>query len=218
MREKQIFFDLLKVNEPVFIEDIIRMYPSCSRQWIDHELSVLKASGEIKRYATGIYYRPSENRSGVFELDDSKVIRGKYIERGDSVFGYVSGDTLLKALGLINREPDVMTIVTNKEKSRGRNVMIGGKRIRLTKPLTEITKDNVAVLRFLEAVRIVDIKERDQIVLSRLEKYIIKYRVTFSAVHQYCIHYPDSVSKKILGTSLIQALISREKYGWYNNE
>lgn len=213
MGEKPIFFDLLRVNEPIFIEDIISMYPSRSRQWIDHELSELTASGQLVRYATGIYYRPSQNRYGVSKLDDSEVIRKKYIERDGSVFGYVSGDTLLKAFGLINREPDVMTIVTNKEKSRGRNVMIGDKRIRLMKPPTEITKDNAAVLRFLEAIRIVDIKEQDQIVLSRLEKYIKEYHVTFSAVHQYCVYFPDSVSKKILGTSLIQALISKERYG-----
>lgn len=213
MGEKPIFFDLLKENEPIFIEDIIRMYPSGSRQWIDHELSVLTASGQLVRYATGIYYRPSKNRYGVSKLDDSKVIREKYIERDGSVFGYVSGDTLLKDLGLIKREPDVMTIVTNKEKSRGRNVMIGGKKIRLIKPPTEITKDNADVLRFLEAVRIVDIKEQNQIILSRLEKHIKEYHVTFSVVHQYCIYFPDSVSKKIMGSSLIQTLISRERYG-----
>lgn len=212
MEEKEIFLYSYSVNEPIFIEDIIKQNPSRSRRWIDHELSVLSESGQIKRYETGIYYRPVKGRSGLSDLNADDVIQSKYIERGGKVFGYVSGNSLLKVLNLTAIEPDVMIIVTNKEKSRGRNVMIGGKRIRLVKPPIEITKDNADVLRFLEAVRIVDIKEQDQLTLSRLEEYIIKYHVTFSAVHEYCIYFPDAVSKKILGTSLIQALISRERY------
>ena len=213
MGEKPKLFDLIKVNEPIFIEDIIKMYPTRSRQWIDHELSELTASGQLVRYATGIYYRPRKNRESISELDVSKVIREKYIERDGKVFGYVSGDKLLKVLGLINCEPDVMIIVTNKEKSRGRKVRLGDKEIYLIKPPTEISAVNVAVLRFLEAVRLINISDRDKWKINRLEDYIRKYNVTFSAVHQYCIYFPDSVSKKILGTSLIQALISKERYG-----
>lgn len=213
MGEKPKLFDLIKVNEPIFIEDIIKMYPTRSRQWIDHELSELTASGQLVRYATGIYYRPRKNRESISELDVSKVIREKYIERDGKVFGYVSGDKLLKVLGLINCEPDVMIIVTNKEKSRGRKVRLGDKEIYLIKPPTEISAVNVAVLRFLEAVRLINISDRNKWTINRLEDYIRKYNVTFSAVHQYCIYFPDSVSKKILGTSLIQALISKERYG-----
>ena len=214
MGEKPKIFDLIKVNEPIFIEDIIKMYPTRSRQWIDHELSELTASGQLVRYATGIYYRPRKNRESVSEFDVSKVIREKYIERDGKVFGYVSGDKLLKVLGLINCEPDVMIIVTNKEKSRGRKVRLGDKEVYLIKPPTEISADNVAVLRFLEAVRLINISDRDKWKINRLEDYIRKYNVTFSAVHQYCIYFSDSVSKKILGTSLIQTLISKERYGW----
>lgn len=75
MGEKPKLFDLIKVNKPIFIEDIIKMYPTRSRQWIDHELSELTASGKLVRYATGIYYRPRKNRDSVSELDVSKVIR-----------------------------------------------------------------------------------------------------------------------------------------------
>ena len=82
MGEKPKLFDLIKVNEPIFIEDIIKMYPTRSRQWIDNELSELTASGQLVRYATGIYYRPRKNRESIYR--SSKVTRNNIIKNGYS--------------------------------------------------------------------------------------------------------------------------------------
>ncbi|MBQ3265269.1 MAG: hypothetical protein IJH07_05775 [Ruminococcus sp.] len=140
MDEMQLIFDYYRVNEPIFIEDIIKMCSTHSRQWVDHELSVLTASGRLRRFAAGIYYIPSKEKTGTSKIDVNKVIINKYIERADKVFGYVSGDSLLKDLKLIIAEPDEITIVTNKEKTRGRNVMIGNKRIRLINKMEILQK------------------------------------------------------------------------------
>ena len=168
-------------DEPILVEDIIRIFPDRSRQWVDKALKTMVDSRALKRYSTGVYYIPRKTMFGDSLLDSDRVVTKKYIESNGKVYGYVSGTALLNSLGLTTQVPNMIIIVTNKETLR-------------------------AVLQLLEAVKSVDLNDLDETELNNLEKYIKNNKITLRDVSKYCVFFPDVVSKKILGGKLIEIL------------
>lgn len=190
-------------DEPILVEDMIKMFPNRSRQWVDKVLKTMVDSQKIKRFSTGVYYIPRKTIFGDSILDSDKVVSKKYIASKDKVFGYVSGMALLNSLGLTTQVPNVITVTTNNESSRGRKVRIGKQEVYLIKSPTEVTSENCAVLQLLEAVKLVDLNALDETENKNLESYIKANNITLKDVSKYCLYFPDAVSKKILGGDLI---------------
>ena len=190
-------------DEPIFIEDIAAIFSDKSRPWVDKVLKKMVDSQELKRFSNGVYYIPRKTIFGESTLDSDKIISKKYIEYGDTVYGYVAGTTLLNSLGLTTQVPNIITVITNNEKSRGRKVMIGRQEMYLMKSPTEITKENRAVLQLLEAVKLLNPDDLDETENKNLEKYIMQNSITLSDISKYCVYFPDSVSKKLLRGNLI---------------
>ena len=206
MTTNEMIAGRFKTDEPILVEDIIKMFPNRSRQWVDKALKTMVDSKTLKRYTTGVYYIPRKTLLGDSLLDSDRVVTKKYIESNGKVYGYVSGTALLNSLGLTTQVPNIITIVTNNEKSRGRKVRIGAQEICLIKSPTEITKDNRAALQLLEAIKLADLNELDETENKNLENYIRKNTITLADISKYCKFFPDSVSRKILGGSLIGIL------------
>lgn len=206
MTATEIITKGFKTDEPILVEDIIRMFPNRSRQWVDKALKTMVDSNTLKRYTTGVYYIPRKTLFGDSLLDSDRVVKKKYIESDGEVYGYVSGTALLNSLGLTTQVPNMITIITNNESSRGRKVRIGKQEVYLIKSSTEITKENCAVLQLLEAVKAVDLNDLDKTELNNLEKYIKNNKITLKDVSKYCVFFPDVVSKKNLGGILIEKL------------
>lgn len=204
MTATEIITNGFQTDEPILVEDIIKIFPNRSRQWVDKFLKTLVESKLLKRYATGVYYMPRETMFGDSQLDSDKVITKKYLESNGEVYGFVSGTALLNSLGLTTQVPNMITVVTNNESSRGRKVKIGKQEVYLIKSPTEITKENRSVLQLLEAVKLVDLNDLDETEFNNFEKYIKKNKITLKDVSKYCVFYPDAVSKKILGGKLIE--------------
>ena len=159
---------------------------------------------------TGVYFIPSGTKLDHIRYNADNIIAKKYIKRNERVFGYYSGDTLLRKLRIPNDHSEVITIVTNKEKSRGRKVTIGDREVYLIKPPTEITNTNYRTLTFLEAVRLISFSYQDRWIINILKDYIHQYQITLSHVQKYCKVFPDAVSKKILSSDLIRLLAGIE--------
>ena len=157
---------------------------------------------------TGVYFIPSGTKLDHIRYNADNIIAKKYIERNGRVFGYYSGDTLLRKLRIPNHHSSIITIITNKEKSRGRKVTIGDKEVYIVKSPTKITNTNFRTLTFLEAVRLIDFSNQDRWIINNLEDYIHQYQITLSQVQKYCVFFPDAVSKKILSSNLIYTLIN----------
>lgn len=206
MTATEIITNGFQTDEPILVEDIITMFPNRSRQWVDKILKTLVDGNLLKRYATGVYYMPRKTVFGDSLLDSDKVITKKYLESNGEVYGYVSGTALLNSLGLTTQVPNMITIVTNNESSRGRKVKVGKQEVYLIKSPVKITKKNCAVLEMLEAVKLADLNDLDETEYRNLINYIRKNNITLGEVSKYCIYYPDIVSKKVLGGKLIGIL------------
>ncbi len=210
VKEIDSFLKFRLPNEPIFVEDIVRSFPNHSRQWIDDTLKNLVQKNRIKRFSTGVYYIPVKYKNGESTLNIKMVIERKYIKNRNDVIGFYSGDSLLMKIGLINRNSEMITVVTNREKSKGRKVVIGDKTIYLKKPPTEITGNNCSALRFLEAVRIMDFMHSDRFDLEAFMNFVKNSSVRISDINKYCMFFPDEVSKKILSGEIIKILVEKE--------
>lgn len=201
-RIKEIF----GYDEPILASDIEAMFPERSRPWIDKTIKTMVDENQIKRFSTGVYYIPRKTLFGDSLLNPQKVIAKKYIKNGIETYGYVSGIALLNLLGLTTQVPNMITVVTNNESSRGRKVAVGNQSVYVIKSSTEITKENCATLQLLEAFKLADLNDLDEIEKYNLEKYIDDNNITLTMVSKYCSFFPDYVSKRVLGGSLIGKL------------
>ena len=124
MTEADMILKQFHPNEPILVEDIIKMFPDHSRYWIDNTLKAMLASRRLSRFATGVYYIPKYDIFVDNRISVDKVVTKKYIKHEDDVYGYYSGMTLLYEIGIIANKPQTITVVSNKEKSRGRTITI----------------------------------------------------------------------------------------------
>lgn len=193
-------------DEPILASDIEAMFPDRSRPWIDKTIKTMVDKNQLKRFSIGVYYIPRTTLFGDSLLNPQKVIAKKYIKNGSETYGYVSGTTLLNSLGLTTQVPNMITVVTNNESSRGRKVAVGNQSVYVIKSSAEITKENCSALQFLEVVKLVDLNNLDEVERYNLEKYIEDNNISLSLVSKYCSFFPDYVSKRLLGGSLIEKL------------
>lgn len=193
-------------DEPILIEDIEKMYPQRSRPWIDKAIKTLVDGKQLKRFSTGVYYIPRKTVLGDSVLNPRKVIAKKYIQNSQDIYGYLGGTSLLNSFGLTTQVPNVITVISNNESTRGRKVEVGSQSVYLCKPPTKITKSNFKTLQFCELIRLIDLDKLDSIEIKNLENYIKENDISLSSISKYCSVFPDSVSRKILGGPLIEKL------------
>jgi predicted transcriptional regulator of viral defense system len=73
----------------------------------------------------------------------------KFIFDKNGAFGFYSGLTLQNAIGLTTPVPNTVEIVTNREKSRRREINVGNQNLCLRRSRTIITSRNVKPYNFL---------------------------------------------------------------------
>ena len=203
-------FDKLSLSfgadEPIFIEDIEKLYQERSRPWVDKAVKTMVDKKQLKRFSQGVYYIPRKTVLGDSVLNPKKVIVKKYIQNSQEVYGYLGGTSLLNSFGLTTQVPNVITVISNNESTRGRKVEVGKQPVYLCKPPATVTKSNFKILQFCEMVRLIDFDSLDNTEIKNLERYIEENNISLSSVSKYCNVFPDSVSRKILGGPLIEKL------------
>ena len=206
MKADEKILQTFRKSEPILIEEIVDLFHGKPRHWVDYVLKTMVEENRLHRYSTGVYYIPGIPHTLFYSPSVEDVVKKKYIEDRKGAYGYLAGDSLLFSLGLIKDPPKVMTVATNREKSRGRSITIHGKTIYITKTHGRVNRENQAVLMFLEAVRLLEIDWRNEERLKILCKYIMDKEIDLLNVSEYCRYFPDSVSKKILSSQLVHMM------------
>ena len=172
----QTIFDPGMINKPLFIEDFVNediRYDSAKTL-----LSKYVKTGDLKRYAQGIYYVPKKTVLGYSALSFESVIERKYITDKGEVFGYYSGESLLNLAGLSTQVPNTPEITTNHEATRKRTVRIANRYVIVRRSELEINKNNALYLQFLDIFRYADmetVKENRQKVIAFFEKQDLSF-------------------------------------------
>ena len=162
-------------NEPILTSEI--QFNNYSKPWVYKELNRLCDNNQVVRFEKGVYYIPKQTPLGPSALNPSKVLEKKYIKSDDDTFGYYSGCYLMNIMGISNQVPNVIEVYSNNESSKMRDVKVGTQNVRLRKSRVNITKDNAAVLMFLELMNAVDVDALDTEKTEIIEKYIADSKI-----------------------------------------
>lgn len=200
----QYLQDTFGTNEPFLTGEI--QFQDYSRPWLYKELNKLCDEGKLIRYERGIYYIPTQTVFGPSLLDPNKVIIKKYIRSGSDVYGYYSGITFLNQLRLTTQMPNTIEIYTNNEQSKARDITVGSQEVLVRRARTPITKDNAAVLSFLELMNTVPAQfimdERKTII----ERFIAENGITRKAVSEYAPLFPDKAIRTLVESEIIYSV------------
>lgn len=148
---KDYLIDNYGYNEPIFLNDL--SVEGISENAVRQSVKRLVASGFLERYDSGIYYIPKRGGLlGKSYLDPSIVIMRKYVENNSNKYGYITGMSFANQLGLTTQMPAVIEVVTNREATNGRMLMVGNQKVRVKKPTILVSKDNAELLQLLDSV------------------------------------------------------------------
>lgn len=148
---KDYLIDNYGYNEPIFLNDLL--VEGISENAVRQSVKRLVACGFLERYDSGIYYIPkSGGLLGKSYLDPSVVIMRKYVENNSNKYGYITGLSFANQLGLTTQIPAVIEIVTNREATNGRTLMVGNQKVRVKKSVIPVSEDNAELLQLLDSV------------------------------------------------------------------
>lgn len=212
--ENVSYMDLMKYlekefgkNEPIFTEEI---NSNDFKNSLLESASNLIRGGWIAEYSENIYYIPTSTPFGKSTLSPNKVYEKKYLRNKLGVMGYYSGIKLLNLMGLTTQLPNVVEITTNKAEKDKQLIKEGQALIELKRPAVEITKENVDILQFLEAV--LELKrtnydlKRDDEIRKVFKAFIFNHQINKEDIIDYIPYYPEDVKYKLYESKLLNEL------------
>lgn len=116
-------------------------------------LSRFASEGKIRRLSRGRYYKPEFSEFGELHPDVYQVVKD-LLEKDGKIIGYLTGFSVYNKLGLTTQVANIIQIGTGDEK---KNISRGIYRIRFVKQKNKINKENIPLLRILDAIK--NIKE-----------------------------------------------------------
>jgi len=148
---KSYLLETYGYNEPIFLNDL--MIDGLSENAVRQAVKRLVANGFLERYDSGIYYIPRQGGVlGKSYLDPFLVIIRKYVKSKSETYGYVTGISFVNQLGLTTQMPAVIEIVTNREATNGRTIMVGNQKVRIKKPAVVVSDNNAELLQLLDGI------------------------------------------------------------------
>lgn len=196
-------------NEPIFINDLF--IEGISENAVRQSVKRLAASGFLERYDSGIYYIPK--RGGILGksyLDPNIVIMRKYVQNKSDKYGYVTGLSFANELGLTTQMPAIIEVVTNREATNGRMVMVGNQKVRVKKSSVTISESNAELLQLLDAIGQAE-KYTELTIKETIEKLIVymrKKRFTQKQLSEVSYFLTGTTAKKLIEWGMIYEFAS----------
>ena len=159
-------------NEPILLKKV--KITELSQDSVRQAFSRLASKGLLERFSSGVYYVPTDTPFGKSRLNPKKVYEKMYIRDGENIFGYYTGLTFMNEIGLTTQVPNLVEIVTNNDRSRGRIADIGYVKVRVRKSEVEVNKENVKTLQFLDLLRQVRVQDLSEEARDLLKNYVRK--------------------------------------------
>lgn len=188
-------------NEPILTNEI--QFNDYSKPWIYKELNRLCDDNKLRRFEKGVYYIPKETPFGLSVLNPSKVVEKKYIKSNNETFGYYAGYYLLNILGISNQVPNVIEVYSNNESSKLREIKVGSQNVRVRKSRVGVTRENVAVLTFMELMNVIDVDTLNDEKKAAILKFLMDAKISRKDITKYAPAYPDRVMRTLIESEMI---------------
>lgn len=200
-------FDIL-VNRfgydaPILTSDLQDVFLDIPRRTIYLYISQLIDSGDLVRYESGVYYIPSVTILGKTPLNPIKVIERKYLRDSvGNVCGFWSGATLDNNEGLSEQVPVRYEVVTNNASCAQREVTIGGYvNCVVYKSRTDVDRDNVAALKFLDVLTRRKPKDLSSEQLGTVKK--LAQGLSKDNLLKISMNYPQKTTRRLMECELL---------------
>ena len=191
-------------NKPILTEEL--SISEISYDNLRKQLSRYNSQGIIEKYSQGVYYIPKETILGRSTLSIDDVINRKYITNDNDIYGFYSGLSFYNKLGISTQVPFVYEIVTNKEKSRVREITLKNQKIILRKPYVKINKNNYLENQFLDFINNANSNDLSDNI-DVLKKYIKDNNLNKNVILDLITYYPSKTSKKLIESRLLYEFI-----------
>ncbi len=185
-------------DRPIFLSDIFDLFKDYSQAYIYKLIKEGEKTGKLVKFERGIYYLPTKSYFGESLLSPNEVAFEKYVSNGDDNYGVLGGLSILNYFGVTTQVPQTITIVTNKEATRGRKVYIGNMPYIVKKSRMEISKTNQAAYTVAQLFyELKDDESLSNFSLDLLQEYIKKNNVKKEDLIDVAINFPCSVLKRM---------------------
>ena len=196
-------------NEPIFLNEL--SIEGLSENAVRQSVKRLVANGFLERYDSGIYYIPKQGGLlGKSYLDPFLVIMRKYVQNKSETYGYVTGISFANQLGLTTQMPAVIEVVTNREATNGRMIMVGNLKVRIKKPSVTISDSNADILQLLDSIG--QAEKYTELPLDEtidtMISYIKKKRFTKEQLSQVSSILTGATAKKLIEWGMIYEFAS----------
>jgi len=114
-------------------------------------LSRLVAKGELQKISKGRYYKPRKTIFGILKPASTEIAKD-FLENDGKLLGYISGTAAFASMGLTTQITSSIVIGSNKYR---RPLKRGEYNISFLLQHNSITKKNIALLRILDAIRLI---------------------------------------------------------------
>ncbi len=210
--KENAFIERLSTNfekdEPIFTEEIIKLFPDCSRAQIFRYIDKAKRKEEIVQYSRGVYFIPHITYFGTLStITAQQAIYKKYIRNEEDVYGLYSGLSILNRFSITTQMPAVIEIVSNNESTRRRRITVKHYRYILKKSRCKITKDNFAAYTILQLFN--DFDEGDElygISRRRVTEFIKENNVKKDDVLRIMSYFPKKALENFARSNIIDVL------------
>ena len=208
LRGNIVFTERLKenfnTNEPIFTEEILRVFPDFSRAQIFRYISKAKVDGEVVQFDKGVYYLPRKTVFGQSTITADMVVEKKYLRNEKDVFGVYSGIKLLNTFSVTTQMAAVIEVVTNNESAKYREIKVGNRRFVLRRARCRIDKDNAAAYTVLQLLSDFGKETKLSVVTKKLlVEYMKEKGVGLNQLFDLSLKFPPKTVKILIGSGLI---------------
>lgn len=193
-----------KTNEPIFTNEILEIFKEYSRAYVFRLIDKAEKNKEIINFDTGVYYLPTKSIIGVSTIIAEDVVNKKFIGYKDDVYGVYSGLSLQNMFSLTTQMPNTIEIVSNKETTRCRKIMIDGRTVILRKSRCTIDRNNAQAYTVLQLIsemgKDIEINDRTR---KSISKYMQKNKIDSKDLLLLARYFPAQTTKKLLYSGLL---------------
>ena len=195
------------VNEPIFTEEIMQLFPEYSRMQVFRFINKAEQNKEIVQFTKGVYFIPEMTEFGLSTITADDVAQKRYIEWKENIYGVVSGIGLLNDFSVTTQVPAVIEIVTNNETTRKREITIKNRRFILRKSRVEINRENVAAYTVLQLFDEFGKETKLDRYSSRLvAEYVRRQGVTKAQLLNLAANFPGRTIQRLIRSEVFNEI------------
>ena len=193
--------------KPILISEVFDLFPNYSKAQIYRFIKKAIDNKKLVKYSVGVYFIPQKGSFGLKTITADEVVEKKYMYDKNNKYGVYGGITVLNQFQMTTQLPANTVIITNKETSRCRRIMINNRMFILKQSRVEITSSNAAIYQLVQLFD--EIKKDEEISCFTKElaiTYIKNNNIKIEEILKLSLSFPLQTLKNIIRSGIINEI------------